>query len=222
MAAALALQILPIHTGSVLIDEFASRYVYFFIGYQFHRQFFQWAQFAAENIALIFVMLVIWFAVNFYATQALTPQFLRDLVNTSPAGPIAKLSDLPLLSLLFAITGIFAMIALASLIMQAKSLAFMRWIGSHSIVVYLAFFLPMAITRIVLIKFTADILSTGTIAAIVTLVAATTPLIFYAIVKRIGLGTFLFERPAFARIYLGDTPFDQTKRAVAAGSAGRG
>ena len=41
---AAALEIAPIHTGSVLIDEFASRYVYFYTGYIFARHIFALAE----------------------------------------------------------------------------------------------------------------------------------------------------------------------------------
>ena len=199
LGAALILQILPIHTGSILIDEFASRYVYFFIGYQFHRHFFDWATLSIKKTALIVILLALWFVTNAWFTNALTPQFLLNIVNTSPAGPIAKFSDLPLISLALAIAGSLAMITLGAIIMQVKSLSFMRWVGQRSIVVYLAFFLPMAISRILLIKFADDILSTGTIAAIVTISAAIGPLIFYWFIKKIGYGMFLFERPAIAK-----------------------
>ena len=200
LAAALILQFLPIHTGSILIDEFASRYVYFFIGYQFYDKLFEWADYCINNPLMVAFALLAWFGANAWLTQMLPPQSVVDLINTSPAGPIAKISDLPLISFALAIAGSFAMIALGAMIMQVKRLGFMRWVGQRSIVVYLAFFLPMAITRIILFKFAGDTLSTGTIAALVTMAAAIGPLIFYWLVKKTGLGMFLFERPQFARL----------------------
>ena len=70
--------------------------------------------------------------------------------------------------------------------------------GERSIVVYLAFFLPMATMRALLLKF-APGLDLGVVALIVTMVAAITPLLFYAVVKYTRL-SFLFERTAWARL----------------------
>ena len=49
--AAAALEIAPIHTGSVLIDEFASRFVYFYSGYIFARYVFRFAEEARADRA---------------------------------------------------------------------------------------------------------------------------------------------------------------------------
>ena len=43
----------------------------------------------------------------------------------------------------------------------------LRYAGQHSIVIYLAFFLPMAATRVALLKFAPD-LDLGVVALIVT------------------------------------------------------
>ena len=70
----------------------------------------------------------------------------------------------------------------------------LRYCGRNSIVIYLAFFLPMAATRTVLLKsgLIADI---GTMSAIVTVAGVIGPLCLFWVVR----GTwarFLFERPA--------------------------
>jgi hypothetical protein len=61
----------------------------------------------------------------------------------------------------------------------------LRYAGQNSIVVYLAFFLPMATTRALLLKF-APGLDLGLVALTVTTVAAITPLLFYAVVEDSG------------------------------------
>ena len=48
---AAALEIAPIHTGSVLIDEFASRFVYFYTGYIFAPHIFAWPRRQAPTAA---------------------------------------------------------------------------------------------------------------------------------------------------------------------------
>jgi uncharacterized membrane protein YcfT len=74
----------------------------------------------------------------------------------------------------------------------------LRYAGQNSIVVYLAFFLPMATTRALLLKF-APGLDLGLVALTVTTVAAITPLLFYAVVED-SSWRFLFKRPAWARL----------------------
>ena len=57
---AAALEIAPIHTGSVLIDEFASRFVYFYSGYIFARHVFALADEAAADRGLALTGLALW------------------------------------------------------------------------------------------------------------------------------------------------------------------
>jgi len=200
LAGGALLQILPIHTGSMLVDEFASRYIYFLAGYVFYRHFFSWAEYVVKNPMIIILFLGTWGFVNFMLINNGPPQILSNLASPTGAGPMVKLADMPIISLGLGILGALAMITLASVFINIKALSFLRWVGARSIVVYLAFFLPMGISRIVLIKFAGDFLSTGTIAALVTLSAAIGPLVFYGLVKLTGFGGFLFERPAFARL----------------------
>ncbi|MGH6923533.1 MAG: acyltransferase family protein, partial [Propylenella sp.] len=74
-----------------------------------------------------------------------------------------------------------------------------RWLGEHSIVVYLAFFLPMAVSRALLLKL-GIIPDIGTISVLVTLSGIAGPVLLYWLIQRTGFGWFLFERPAWARI----------------------
>ena len=57
---AAALEIAPIHTGSILIDEFASRFVYFYSGYIFARYVFALAEEAAADRGLALTGLALW------------------------------------------------------------------------------------------------------------------------------------------------------------------
>ena len=212
LGGALVLQLLPIHTGSTLIDEFASRYVFFVIGFVFYRQFFSWAQYAVDNIGKIALFVGGWFAVNSFLTSSTIPEAFQNILPTHNAvpivgaGSIGKLADLPFVALGLGAAGTLALIALAAIIIQVKWLTFMRWVGKHSIVIYLAFFLPMAISRILLLKFADGMLSTGSIAAIVTGCAFCGPVIFYWLVEKSGVGGFLFERPISARLDIYSNP----------------
>ena len=193
LAGAIVLQILPIQTGSTLIDEFASRYVYFYIGFVFYQRIFDWAEVAKNKHLMHIALIALWSVVNYILTQTVNAAQLT-------AGSGLKLADLPLVSLALGIAGALIMIGVGAVISQIKILRIMQWIGKHSIVIYLAFFLPMAISRVVLLDIGNGYLSTGTIALLVTLIATIVPMLIYLLVKKTGLGLWLFERPEIAKL----------------------
>jgi uncharacterized membrane protein YcfT len=177
---AAALEIAPIHTGSVLIDEFAGRFVYFYTGYVFASSVFKFAEWVRADRVAATIGFALWAVVE-------------ALLVFNGYG------DLPLVSLALGLVGAMAVVTLATLISPLRLSAPIRWLGEHSIVVYLAFFLPMAVSRTLLLK-TGIITDIGTISVLVTLSGIVGPVLFYALVKRTGWGMFLFERPAWAHI----------------------
>jgi uncharacterized membrane protein YcfT len=181
---AAALEITPINTGSVLIDEFASRFVYFYSGYIFARHVFALADEAAGDRATTLTGLVLW-------------GILNGLLVFNGYG------DLPGVSLALGFAGALAIVAGATVIARTPVAWVVRWLGEHSIVIYLAFFLPMAVSRAVLLK-TGIVTDVGTMSLLVTLAGIAGPVVLYAFVEWTGYGRFLFERPAWARI---DQPY---------------
>ncbi|WP_204270383.1 hypothetical protein, partial [Klebsiella aerogenes] len=65
----------------------------------------------------------------------------------------------------------------------------LRWLGAHSIVVYLAFFLPMAVARTVLLK-SGVITDIGTISLLTVVCGVLGPVILYGLVQWTGYGRF--------------------------------
>ncbi len=172
------LESLKIDTGWIVIDEFASRFVYFFAGYWLASNVFVLARAVQEHVKLALVGLLIWAVTNGVFVAA-------------------GLSQKPGISLLLGAIGSLAVVTVAALLAKTRVLNLLRYAGEKSIVVYLAFFLPMAITRTVLLK-TGIIPDLGTISLIVTAVAASTPLLLYALVRGTW-ASFLFERPKVFR-----------------------
>lgn len=173
------LESLPIETGWIMIDEFASRFVYFFAGYWLASHFFSIAREVQKRPLLSLAGIAIWAASN----------------GTLVA---AGYASLPVVSLLLGFLGAGAVIAVAALLARAHVADLLRHAGEHSIAVYLAFFLPMAATRTVLLK-TGIIPDLGTVAMIVTAAGVVAPLLLHRFVS----GTrweFLFKRPARFRI----------------------
>ena len=72
-------------------------------------------------------------------------------------------------------------------------LNFLRFCGEHSIVIYLAFFLPMAATRTLLLQ-TGLIADIGMISLIVTVVGVAGALLIWRLALALH-ANFLFERP---------------------------
>jgi uncharacterized membrane protein YcfT len=189
---AAALEIAPIDTGSVLIDEFAGRFVYFYTGYVLAGRIFQLAEVARADRLTALTGLALWAALN------------AVLVFNNYA-------DLPLVSLALGLAGALAIVSASTLISPLTLAEPLRWLGANSIVVYLAFFLPMAVSRAILLK-TGVVTDVGTISALVTLAGIGGPVVLYTLTQWTGWGGFLFERPEWARI---DGPYRRGARTLA-------
>jgi len=177
LAGGAMLQIAPIHTGYLLIDEFASRFVYFYAGYIFAPHVFRLADWARARLALSLGLLGLWGLIN------------GGLV-------FAGLSGFPVVSLALGAAGAGAIILASTLIVQSGTMGFLRHFGENSIVIYLTFFFPMAVSRIVLLKL--GILDIGTTSLIVTITAVVSPMILLWLINKVGFGQFLFTRPRWA------------------------
>jgi uncharacterized membrane protein YcfT len=113
------------------------------------------------------------------------------LVN---AGLVALgVSEWPVVSLTLGLAGACAIIVAGTLLARVHLLTALRFCGTHSIVIYLAFFLPMAVTRTVLLK-TGLIADIGTISLIVTIAGVTGALAIWRLALKLH-ANFLFERP---------------------------
>jgi uncharacterized membrane protein YcfT len=169
------LEMAHVATGWTVIDEFCARFVYFYSGYLFAQYVFALSDRARARPALALAGLALWALVN------------GGLVKSG-------FSEWPLISLALGLAGACAIIIIGTLLARARWLTFLRFCGEHSIVIYLAFFLPMATTRTLLLK-TGLIHDIGTISLVVTVVGVAGALAIWRIALAIG-ADFLFERPA--------------------------
>jgi len=179
LTAAAALETAHIHTGWTLIDEFAARFVFFYAGMLSGRFIVTHAEWFRSRALITWAGLAAWALV----TAALVK---------------AGLSTTPGISLACGFAGAAAVIAISVLLARFDLIGFVRLCGQNSIVIYLAFFLPMVVTRIALVK-AGIITDPGTVAFLVTSVAVTTPLVLHWLVRGTALN-FLFERPARFRL----------------------
>lgn len=196
------LEILPIHSGWIMVDEFCSRFVYFYLGYACAPYIFRLAEAVNRHRLIAVAGLAVWAYAEYVLVFTPLPSDIDSII--SPGGDLflgrGALSDLPIISLLLGLAGAIAIVALSSLLSQLPNKSWLRraltWVGAHSLVVYLAFFLPMAVARTLLLRI--GILDVGTISLLTTVSGVVGPLLFYAIIQWTGHGFFLFQRPQWA------------------------
>lgn len=172
---AAALETARISTGWTVIDEFCARFVYFYSGYLFAPYVFALSDRARGRPALALAALATWMLVN------------AGLV-------VAGASEWRIISLLLGFAGAGAVITMGTLLARAQWLNGLRFCGEHSIVIYLAFFLPMAATRTLLLR-TGIIPDIGVVSLIVTIAGVIGALAIWRVALRFN-ARFLFERPA--------------------------
>jgi uncharacterized membrane protein YcfT len=177
--AAAALQIAQIDTGWTAIDEFAGRFVYFYTGYVLAPRVFALAAAVQARGVCAAAGLSLWAVVN-------------------GALVFAGLAGLPLVSLALGLVGAAAVVAISALMAKAHSFEPVRYCGQHSIVIYLAFFLPMAATRTLLVR-TGIVPDVGAMALLITAAGVLGALAIWWAARRMH-ANFLFERPDLFRI----------------------
>jgi uncharacterized membrane protein YcfT len=164
-----------IATGWTAIDEFGARFVYFYSGYLFADYVFALSDRARARPGLALAALAAWALIN------------GSLVEFG-------LSEWPLISIMLGLAGACAIVTSGTLLARAHWLNFLRYCGEHSIVIYLAFFLPMAATRTLLLR-AGLIHDIGAISLVVTIAGVVGALALWRMALKVG-ANFLFERPA--------------------------
>jgi uncharacterized membrane protein YcfT len=180
IGAAALLEVAPIETGWLLIDEFAGRFVYFFAGYWLARNIFDFAAGVSRRPTIVLLAgLFIWGYLNGF------------LVHHG-------LSHLPGIGLALGTVGAMAVVSTSVLLSRFGLADAVRYCGANSIVIYLAFFLFMAASR------TAQLAAgipgdLALVSLLVTVSGVVGPLLLFWAVRHTRLG-FLFARPAWARL----------------------
>ena len=173
-AAAAALEMIHVATGWTVIDEFCARFVYFFAGYWLASSVFALSDGARVRPVLAIAGLALWAVIN---------------------GALVEFgySEWPIVSLALGLAGAGAIIVMGTLLARMQWMNFLRYCGEHSIVIYLAFFLPMAVTRTALLK-SGIIPDIGTVSLIVTIAGVAGAILIWRLALMAG-ARFLFERP---------------------------
>ena len=171
---AAVLEAAHVTTTWTLIDEFCARFVYIHTGYVCATYVFNLSDRARANPQAALAGLALWALVN------------GGLVWLG-------MSEWPVISLALGLAGACAIVTIGTLLARMRWLNFLRFCGEHSIVIYLAFFLPMASTRTLLLK-TGMIHDIGMVSLMVTIVGVLGALLIWRVAPAAG-ANFLFERP---------------------------
>jgi uncharacterized membrane protein YcfT len=176
-AAAALLEILPVHSGWLVIDEFAARYVYFFAGYWLAPMILNGAdQIWHRKLWAVLAMLCVWSTGHSLAV-------------------VGGVSDMPVMSLVLGFAGCAAVICTAVMLARGGMAEWLRYLGANSIVVYLSFFLFMATTRSFGLKLLPHI-NVDLLAIATTTAGLVGPILLFWVVRGTRLD-FLFKRPAW-------------------------
>ena len=179
-AVAAVLEFAGIQSGYLVVDEFAARFVYFFAGYWLASNVFYFAAKVNELPApTIFSWLVIW---GFFNSFMVYKGF----------------AQLPGISLPMGFIGAGAVISTGVLLSKLNFAKPIRYAGENSIVIYLAFFLFMALTRSLLLKF--ELISNLSVVALLTTAAGIGGSVMLFWFTRNNKLDFLFRRPAWAKL----------------------
>ena len=177
---------------SFLVEQFCSYFVFFYAGYLLAPAIFRLVDWAMNHVWQSLILLFAWSAIE--AILVFSPGYgvFPDHVDLGLAG-------LPGVRLSLAVAGAIALCVMGGLLSKVSFMDWLRWLGEHSLIVYLVFVLPMSFTRAALVKF--HLAGSVTLASLlVMLVAIGFSVALYGLVQWTGRGKFLFERPAWAHI----------------------
>lgn len=181
--AALLLNIATIRTGWSAIDQFAEYFVYFYIGATLGPHIIGAVQRVLAARALAVMGLAWWAAIEAAATLTAG----SGAIWTAPGANLA-----------FGLAGGGAVLVLSGLLAPTWLGQVLSFVGRRSLIVYLAFFLPMAAMRVALVRI-GWIGDVGAASLVVTAVAVIAPLALSRLAGRMRLG-FLFTRPKALRL----------------------
>jgi uncharacterized membrane protein YcfT len=179
-AAVMSVYSLP-ETNRMIIDAFWERYVFFYVGYIFAPYFFKLAAYVQRNVLRASIGIVIWGIIN------------EVLVK-------GGLSTQPLIALFLGLAGATAILVLAALAEKSHVADWIRYLGEHSIVVYLAFYWPMKFSVYILAPVLGASMDHGLFVAVITIIGLLGSLSLYWLINWKTNDRWLFRRPRWAAL----------------------
>jgi uncharacterized membrane protein YcfT len=172
LLAAAALETGQLYTGWNVADEFAARFVYFVIGWLGAPYIFAFAAWVRGHTSLSAFLIIVWAVTNAVAVHI-------------------DIAILPIISIALGLAGTAALISCGVLMSRGHWFDWLRYMGQHSIVIYLSAVIPMAIMRIILLRLGVE---SSITALLVTIIASGSPILVYWMIRNTPL-KFFYERP---------------------------
>lgn len=188
-----ALHMAGIQSVSYIVTQFSAYFVFFYLGYAAAPLVFRLAAWVDENTRAGILLLGAWALVNGFMVYS--PGFAIEPVKTD----MGMIAAFPPVHFVLAVAGSLALCVAGVLLSKLAAMEWLRWLGEHSLVVYLSFTIPMSIFRGVALK-SGLLTDTGYLSLAVLIVSIVSPVVLYALIKRFGKGDFLFERPQWAHL----------------------
>lgn len=182
----------PMQSPSYIVTQFCAYFFYFYLGYVFAPQILRLADWAEQNRPAAWAGLSGFVLLN--AVLVFLPHF-----ELLPSRTIMGYAQFPPIHLGLAVSGALALYVLSALLARYPAAWWLEWIGRHSLVIYLAFTIPMSLFRTTAMS-TGLITDTGILGLSVFVAAMIGPVILYKMIEFLGRGWFLFERPGWAHI----------------------
>jgi uncharacterized membrane protein YcfT len=179
LIAAVMLKMADLHIGWKLIDRFGVYFIFFYSGYAFTPQLFRIVAWARSHVRLTLLILGVWFAANTMLVKL-------------------RVTFLPAVHLLTGYTGAVALFFVAALLAPFPWMGWLRYLGQHSLVIYLGFVIPVEL----IIRFITPKLqdaNIGTVSMMSVIVSILSALTLYWMTRNTSL-RFLFQRPEWATL----------------------
>jgi uncharacterized membrane protein YcfT len=170
----------PYHFSIYTLNDFGERYVYFYAGYAFAPFFFSFAEKVKQAGLWVLLGILAWVTINSFLV-------FSGFAKHTPV----------LLVLGFA--GALGVISLAVLLEKARIFNWVRYLGEHSIAIYLPFnWFMFAIAYLVASKFNGGL--AGVYILVIMSGSILASIALYIVTKKITTLSFLFVRPNWIRL----------------------
>jgi uncharacterized membrane protein YcfT len=166
-------------TGWFALDSFALFLAYFALG---------------ARLSGYWLTLLAWFSARPMQLALVLVAWLGCHITGLSLG----LTEIPGLTLLFGLSGALAVTLVSTLLAQRGPFGWLAAIGRNSLAIYVAFLIPLAVSRHALVGY-AGFSNPGWVALAVFLFAVLSCLLLAQLAPRLGLA-FLFTRPEWARL----------------------
>ena len=170
-----------VHSGWVLADRFAEYYVFFYAGYAGLSLIKRYADTITTGFDDVPAALLVWATINTVIV-------------------IQGTDTLPIISLVLGMAGAFAVIAAATLLTRRdwRWGEFVKYTGRNYLVIYLAYFIPLALFETLLAS-TGFRTESGLTILFLTLASLGAPLLLHQLLRKTPL-IALYRRPAAFRL----------------------